>query len=107
MVGWVASVFAPGVIFLAAGTFARHHIRVSAADARIFDWFVGVDHDAVFSRSLYHFTIVFHHELPVMPLPLELIILVEVSYPPPNIAGFDGVDPQTLVRAKPASICRS
>ena len=67
VVGRIAAVGAPGVVFLAAGAFAGHQIRIGAAEAGRLDRLVDVEHDVVLGRFFDHVLVMPDHVLAVVP----------------------------------------
>ena len=57
----------PGVVFLAAGAFAGHQIRIGAAQAGRFHRLVDVEHDVVLGGFVDHLLMMPDHVLAIVP----------------------------------------
>ena len=69
VLGRIAALPSPRVVFLSARAFPAHHVRISATLARVVDRLVDVHHDVILCRGLDHLAIVPHHELRVVRVP--------------------------------------
>ena len=58
----------PGIVLLAAGTFAGDPVWIGSAQTRVFDWLVTIDADMVFRSFCDAVQILAHHKLAVVPL---------------------------------------
>ena len=89
VLGRIAALAAPGIVFLPARAFARHHVRVGTALARILDRLVYIQHDAVLRRLFDHVAVMIDHEL--APVRVAFTRLIR------HIARFDRVQPERVI----------
>ena len=94
MLGRITALAAPGIVFLPARAFARHHVWIGAPLARILDRLVHIQHDAVLRRLFDHVAVMVDHELTPVRVPFTRLIR--------HIARFDRVQPQRVVHRKRA-----
>src|SRR5256714_2629413 len=70
MLGGIAALASPRIVFLTARPFPAHHVGISATLTSVVNRLVHVHHDVVLRRFLHHLTVVTHHELRVVRVPL-------------------------------------
>ena len=101
MLGRIAAVGAPGVVFLAAGAFAGHQVRIRATQPGRLDRLVDVEHDRVLGGFVDHVLMVADHVLAVVPFAARLAGVVDPLQPlrPIDVAGLHGRDAELFRRA--------
>ena len=96
----VSPIAAPCIVFLPAGTFAGHHVRVGPTDAGRFDRLVNVQHHVVLCRSFDDLAIMTDHVLAVVPFVMDFAV-VAGSFDcgsVPHVAGLHCLDSELLTQ---------
>ena len=102
VIGRIAAVRTPSVVFLTTSSFAGHQVRISPLQAGRFDRFVHVEHDLVLGRFFNNPLIVPHHVLAVMVLHRLLALVIDAldKFLEFHITGLQCMDAKAFVKAE-------